>query len=263
MLWHAAEFLGAFLSLPRRLQPGALWCASGHSTSCGGGTVQASEAGQPCEAHPGAPSGPRGHRLSCLSSDADDEEDEHHCLTASEAREAHAAEAAAARHFGGPDHPEPLYMPGNLDSCLLKVCSLDDSSLRALQQPGEIDLLWVVMTCPACALAGGDVRPRQAACRSGALPQALHTLFPRVLRQGGCAGMQCPHCHYAGRVLWLVPPEEATEDNLSSTDVSLSATPCASPRSSLEEVCCRPAQHQACIDAPACRDVRSCAAASL
>lgn len=40
----------------------------------------------------------------------------------------------------------------------------------------------------------------------------------------------------AGRVLWMIPPEEATEDNLSSTDVSLAATPVASPRPSLEEV---------------------------
>ena len=37
-------------------------------------------------------------------------------------------------------------------------------------------------------------------------------------------------------MLWLIPPEEATEDNLSSTDVSLASTPIASPRSSLEEV---------------------------
>ncbi len=49
---------------------------------------------------------------------------------------------------------------------------------------------------------------------------------------------------YAGRVLWLIPPEEATEENLSSTDVSLHATPTASPRSSsLEEVRRRLAWH--------------------
>ena len=80
--------------------------------------MQASEAGQPCGAPPGPSPGPRGHPVSCLSSDADDE-DEHHCVTAAEASEARAAEAAAAaaaRHFGGPDHPEPLYMPGALDS---------------------------------------------------------------------------------------------------------------------------------------------------
>ena len=74
--------------------------------------------------------------MSCLSLDADDEEDEHHCVTAAEALEARAAEAAAARHFGGPDHPEPLYMPGDLDSCLLRI----------VQQPGGFGVLWVVMT---------------------------------------------------------------------------------------------------------------------
>ncbi len=42
--------------------------------------------------------------------------------------------------------------------------------------------------------------------------------------------------HDAGRVLWMIPPEEATEDNLSSTDVSLAATPIPSPRTSIEEV---------------------------
>ena len=39
---------------------------------------------------------------------------------ASEARAAEAAAAAAAKHFGGLDHPEPLYMPGDLDFCLLR-----------------------------------------------------------------------------------------------------------------------------------------------
>ena len=34
----------------------------------------------------------------------------------------------------------------------------------------------------------------------------------------------------------MVPPEEATEDNLSSTDVSLAGSPLGSPRSSLKEV---------------------------
>ena len=48
----------------------------------------------------------------------------------------------------------------------------------------------------------------------------------------------------AGRVLWMIPPEEATEDNLSSTDVSLAASPKPSPRSSLEEVC--RSSHLAC-----------------
>ena len=82
--------------------------------------MQASEAGRPCEALPRASPGPRGHPVSCLSSDADDE-DEAHCVITAEASEARAAEAAAARHFGGPDHPEPLYMPGNLDSGLLRI----------------------------------------------------------------------------------------------------------------------------------------------
>ena len=79
--------------------------------------MQASEAGRPCEAPSGASPGPKGHPVSCLDSDADDE-DEPHCVTvaeASEARAAEAAAAAAAKHFGGLDHPEPLYMPGALD----------------------------------------------------------------------------------------------------------------------------------------------------
>ena len=99
--------------------------------------MQASEAGRPCEAPPGASPGPRGHPVSCLSSDADDE-DEHHCVTAAEASEARAAKAAAAaaaaaRRFGGPDHPEPLYMPGDLAFRLLSHPSAKPGALASLQ----------------------------------------------------------------------------------------------------------------------------------
>ena len=94
--------------------------------------MQASEAGRPCEAPPGASPGPRGHPVSCPSSDADDE-DEQHCVTAAEAREARAAEAAAARHFGGSDHPEPLYMPGDLDPCLLRHPAAKPGGLAFLE----------------------------------------------------------------------------------------------------------------------------------
>ena len=72
--------------------------------------LQASEARLASHALGGSP-GPKGYPV-CLSDTEDD--DQPHEVTDAEAADARAAEAAAARKFGGPDHPEPLYMPGAL-----------------------------------------------------------------------------------------------------------------------------------------------------
>ena len=73
----------------------------------------AGSAGQPpgsAEQVAGSP-GPRGHPVACTSDESDRDED-HVLVSDAEAAEARAAAAAAAAKFGGPDHPEPLYMPG-------------------------------------------------------------------------------------------------------------------------------------------------------
>ena len=156
--------------------------------------MQASEARQLASHALGGSPGPRGYAV-CLSSGTEDE-DEPHQVTDAEAADARAAEAAAAHRFGGPDHPEPLYMPGA--STYNLTSHMGDSAHIALAN----HMLAVCITAP---INDRDV---------------LSKLM----------------CMLAGRVLWMIPPEEATEDNLSSTDVSLAATPVASPRSSLEEV---------------------------
>lgn len=76
--------------------------------------MQASEARQAGGQSAGASPGPKGHPISYPSSETE-EEDEEHLVTDEETGEARAAEVAAALKFGGPDHPEPLYMPG--DTC--------------------------------------------------------------------------------------------------------------------------------------------------
>ena len=87
--------------------------------------MQASEARQVNSHAVGVSPGPKGYLVD-LSSET--EEDDEHLVTDAEAGEARAAqakaaEAAAACKFGGPDHPEPLYMPGTYSACsLVNMC---------------------------------------------------------------------------------------------------------------------------------------------
>ncbi len=60
----------------------------------------------------GGSPGPKGHpiRMSTLESEDDDQ----HIVTSDEVAEAREKAAAAAAKYGGSEHPEPLFMPGQV-----------------------------------------------------------------------------------------------------------------------------------------------------
>ena len=97
--------------------------------------LQASEARLASHALGGSP-GPRGYPV-CLDSETE-EDDQPHEVTDAEAADARAAEAAAARKFGGPDHPEPLYMPGGHTHKLKRLMTIN-ARLRRCWVPFSVD----------------------------------------------------------------------------------------------------------------------------
>ncbi len=60
----------------------------------------------------GGSSGPKGHPIHMSASESED--DDQHIVTSDEVAEAREKAAAAAAKYGGSEHPEPLFMPGQV-----------------------------------------------------------------------------------------------------------------------------------------------------
>ncbi len=61
---------------------------------------------------PGSSPGPKGHTIQVGTSESED--DDQHLVTSEEVADARAQAAVAAAKYGGSEHPEPLFMPGQV-----------------------------------------------------------------------------------------------------------------------------------------------------
>lgn len=61
---------------------------------------------------PAGSRGPKGHPI--LVGTSESEEEDQHLVTSEEVADARAQAAAAAAKYGGSEHPEPLFMPGQV-----------------------------------------------------------------------------------------------------------------------------------------------------
>lgn len=84
----------------------------------------------PPQANGGSP-GPKGHPIQVFTSGSEDEDQ--HIVTSEEVAEARAGAEQAAAKYGGSDHPEPLYVPGQV----LWLLPPEEAAVDALSSTDE------------------------------------------------------------------------------------------------------------------------------